>query len=70
MAVVSAPAETKGDESVTTLLNREVAGALEEAAARAAKKGWMPNLHDDEFDIDGKLDGDAYVAAMEAYIAD
>ena len=33
--MVSAPAETKGGESVTTLLNEEVAGALGRAAAAA-----------------------------------
>ena len=69
VAMVSAPAETKGGESVTTLLNREVAGALEEAAARAAKKGWQPNS-EDYTKADGNLDWDAYGAAMEASMAD
>ena len=67
--MVSAPAVTKGDESVTTLLNREVAGALERAAAKAAKKGWLP-ISADYTKADGKRDKDAYMAALRAYSAD
>ena len=69
VAMVSAPAVTKGDESVTTLLNREVAGALEEVAAMAAKNGWLPNSEDYR-KADGAIDYDAFDEAYGAYIAD
>ena len=69
VAMVSAPAETKEGKSVTTLLNEEVAGALERAAARAAKKGWKPNSEDYR-KADGEIDWDAWDAAYAAYNAD
>ena len=70
VAVVSAPAETKGGESVATLFNRRVAEALTAAKAKAENKGWYPNASD-YLKADGSdVDDDAFEAAVRAYRAD
>ena len=68
MAVVSAPAETKGKESVATLLNRRVADGLDRAVEKAEKKGWSPNYLD-YLGADAQAN-EAYYAARAAYCAD